>query len=72
MGLHDAILIRFCCPVDKLCITAAREQGRGLRSAPRLVSDLVGIHGRLGVISASFPTRQQVDGCEHNDGDDDG
>jgi hypothetical protein len=24
------------------------------------------------IISASFPTHQQVDGCEHNDGDDDG
>ena len=23
--VHDAILIRFRCPVDKLCITAARE-----------------------------------------------
>jgi hypothetical protein len=24
------------------------------------------------VISASFPTHQQVDGCEHNNGDDEG
>jgi hypothetical protein len=26
----------------------------------------------LGVISASFPTHQQVDGYEHNNGDDEG
>jgi hypothetical protein len=28
--------------------------------------------GRLGVISSSFPTHQQVDGYEHNNGDDEG
>jgi hypothetical protein len=32
----------------------------------------LGSLGRLGVISASFPTHQQVDGCEHNNGDDEG
>jgi hypothetical protein len=26
----------------------------------------------VGVISASFPTHQQIDRCDHNDGDDDG
>jgi hypothetical protein len=31
------------------------------------------IHLQLvGVISASFPTHQQIDRCDHNDGDDDG
>jgi hypothetical protein len=31
--VHDAILIRFCCPVDKLCTTVAREQRHGFSSA---------------------------------------
>jgi hypothetical protein len=30
--IHDPIAIRFPRPVDKRCITAAREQGVGLRS----------------------------------------
>jgi hypothetical protein len=41
-------------------------------NASQFVDILLRSLGRLGVISASFPTHQQVDGCEHNNGDDEG